>query len=85
MMRQSRSQRSREIYSVLPLSFIGGKVRFYQIEKVQNARRERETGNDEASRLKDDCLFVGWLLNVPATCYYISGTHLLRQVYVLPH
>ena len=31
------------------------------------------------------CLFVGWLLNVPATCECISGTDLHRQVYVLPH
>ena len=29
--------------------------------------------------------FVGWLLNVPATCECISGTDLLRQIYVLPH
>ena len=29
--------------------------------------------------------YVGWLLNVPATCKCISGTDLLRQVYVLPH
>ena len=31
------------------------------------------------------CLFVGWLLNVPATCECISGTGLLSQLYVLPH
>ena len=31
------------------------------------------------------CLFVGWLLNVPATCECISGTDLLRQFYVLSH
>ena len=30
-------------------------------------------------------LFVGWLLNVPATCKCISGTDLLRQFYMLPH
>ena len=33
-------------------------------------------------------LFVGWLLNVQATCLCslcISGTDLLRQFYVLPH
>ena len=30
-------------------------------------------------------LFVGWLLNVPATGYCISGTDLHRQFYVLPH
>ena len=29
--------------------------------------------------------FVCWLLNVPATCYCISGTYLFRQFYVLPH
>ena len=29
--------------------------------------------------------FVGWLLNVPATCECISGMDLLRQFYVLPH
>ena len=32
-----------------------------------------------------DCLLVGWLLDVPATCLCISGTDLLRQFYVLPH
>ena len=31
------------------------------------------------------CLLVGWLLNAPATCWYISGTILHRQLYVLPH
>ena len=30
-------------------------------------------------------LFVGWLLNVPATCECISGADLLRQFNVLPH
>ena len=30
-------------------------------------------------------LFVGWLLNIPATCERISGTDLHRQLYVLPH
>ena len=28
---------------------------------------------------------VCWFLNVPATCYSISETDLLRQLYVLPH
>ena len=28
---------------------------------------------------------VCWLLSVPATCECISGTDLLRQLYVLPH
>ena len=35
--------------------------------------------------LDDSCLFVGCLLNVPATRKCISGTDLLRQFYVLPH
>ena len=30
----------------------------------------------------DHCLFVGWLLNVLATCQCISGTDLHRQYYV---
>ena len=30
-------------------------------------------------------LFVGWLLNVPATCECIPGIDLLRQFYVLTH
>ena len=42
-----------------------------------------KTGNIEEGREGD--LLVGWLLNVPATCDCISGTDLLRQVYVLPH
>ena len=32
-----------------------------------------------------DCLFVGCLLNVPATWKCISGMDLLRQLYMLPH
>ena len=35
-----------------------------------------------------DCMcrvVVCWLLNVPATCWCISGTDLLKQFYVLPH
>ena len=31
------------------------------------------------------CLFVCWLLNVPATCECISGMDLHRQFNVLPH
>ena len=30
-------------------------------------------------------LLACWLLNVQATCVCISGTELLRQLYVLPH
>ena len=32
-----------------------------------------------------DVAVVCWLLNVPATCWCISGTDLLRQFDVLPH
>ena len=35
--------------------------------------------------VKGGGMFVGWLLNVPATGECISGTDLLRQFYVLPH
>ena len=46
--------------------------------KIQN----RKTWHN---KLSWECLFVGWLLNVPATCECISGTDLHRQFYVLPH
>ena len=36
-------------------------------------------------RLLEKVLFFGWLDNVPPTCWCISGTDLLRQLYVLPH
>ena len=36
-------------------------------------------------RLTRQTAFVGWLLNVAATCQCISGTDLHRQFYVLPH
>ena len=44
-------------------------------ERVRKREREREI----------EILFVGWLLNVPATCECISGTDLHRQFHVLPH
>ena len=40
------------------------------------------SGSDTRSAAQE--LFVGWLLNVPATGLCISGTDLLRQLYVLP-
>ena len=36
----------------------------------------------EEEEEEEDCLLVGWLLYVPATCECISGTDLLRQFYV---
>ena len=45
---------------------------------LQKKRKEKKV-------LRNACLFVCWLLNVPATCECISGTDLLRQFYVLPH
>ena len=38
----------------------------------------------ERERERERSLLVGGLLNVPATCLCISGTHLLRQFYVMP-
>ena len=46
---------------------------------MEEREREREKGGGGGG------LFVGWLLNVPATCECISGVDLLRQFYVLPH
>ena len=46
------------------------------------------TKNNDITIVGDNvkvCLFVGWLLNVPATGECISGTDLLRQFYMLPH
>ena len=37
------------------------------------------------SKSSTDCLLVGWLFNVPATCESISDRDLIRQLYVLPH
>ena len=50
-------------------------------------RENKEQQTDQAVHREatKEVLFVGWLLNVPATCQCISGTDLLRQVYVLPH
>ena len=45
------------------------------IRAKKNRKRKKER----------EILFVGWLLNVPATCECISGTDLHRQFYVLPH
>ena len=42
-------------------------------------------GGAASKRVTCARLFVCWLLNAPATGQCISGTDLLRQVYVLPH
>ena len=44
--------------------------------------REGERGKGTG---REGGLFVGWLLNVPATGECISGKELLRQFYALPH
>ena len=65
-----------------------------QVVPLHNSSREEivsklfgsEWVNYEASVIVPYvCLFVCWLLNVPATGVCISGTDLLRQFYVLPH
>ena len=48
---------------------------------MKKKKKKREGEEEE----KEECLLVGWLFNVPASCQCISGTDLLRQVYVLPH
>ena len=51
--------------------------------RLFNIKGETERGRGRRERERG--LFVGWLLNVPATGLCISGTDLLRQFYVLPH
>ena len=34
-------------------------------------------------KIRDHAVVVGWLLNVPTTCYCISGMDLLRELYML--
>ena len=45
---------------------------------------DADNGEDK-KEVEEVCLFVCWLLIVPATCECVSGTDLLRQFYVLPH
>ena len=62
-----------------------------QTERESDRQSDRQTDRQtsrQAGRQADRnrvCLLVGWLLNVPATCWCISGTDLPRQFYVLPH
>ena len=69
-------------------------IRRRKREGVRQRERERGDGGSEGGREgrkrerereRERCLFVGWFLNVPATCECISGTDLHRQFYVLPH
>ena len=66
------------------------------VVKIQNHNNKKQTvydgsvtlllsANVHIMQVSSQCLFVGWLLNVPATGECISGTDLLRQLYVLPH
>ena len=50
-----------------------------ELKREGEKRCQRDT-----YRETEGCLFVGWLLIVPATCECISGTDLHRQFYVLP-
>ena len=54
---------------------------------LRPSETDTDSGHSLASKhcLSAECVVVCWLLNVPATCLCISGTDLLRQVYVLPH
>ena len=57
----------------------GNTVCFIDVMTGLVMKRFKDTDRAEVGWL------VGWLLNVPATCECISGTDLLRQLYVLPH
>ena len=45
--------------------------------------QKKKGENKTKIKEEEELLFVGWLLNVPATCECISGTDLLRQFYLL--
>ena len=47
--------------------------------------RERERGRERERKRERVCVGACWLLNIQATCECITGTDLLRQLYVLPH
>ena len=51
--------------------------------RERERERERDRDRDRQTDRQFVCLFFGWLLNVPATGLCISGTDLLRQLYVL--
>ena len=53
------------------------------LRSFRNFLSRGKPGHNSTDRLEE--LFVGWLVNVPATCECTSGTDLLRQFYVLPH
>ena len=52
---------------------------------MKKKEEEKQKEEKEEEEEVEFVLFVGWLLNIPATCECISGTDLRRQFYVLPH
>ena len=46
---------------------------------------QEEEDQQQRKKKKKKNVVVYWLLNVPATCWCISGTDVLRQSYMLPH
>ena len=63
----------------------GGVERLLRVGCFLQQAAGREKRNDTKMTITTKrSLFVGWLLNVQATCQCISGTGLLRQFYVLP-
>ena len=48
-------------------------------------KRIRDVGPDTEGQGHVGLFVVCWLLNIPATCKCISGTELLRQLYLLPY
>ena len=58
--------------------------------RLTEAERHRDRDSERnssglANKQTHEYLFVCWFLNDTATCQCISGTDLLRQLYVLSH
>ena len=67
-----------------PFFFFFCLPQLYLFKKKKNGEPQKKK-NGKPRDIAGVCLFVGWLLYVPATGSCISGTDLLRQFYVLPH
>ena len=58
---------------------------FKVVHKLNGDDNDYCDDDDDNDDGDDVVVFGCWLLNVSATCYCISETDLLRQLYVLPH
>ena len=71
------------IYTVRPLLEYGSKA--WSTTAKTNQQTLDKAQHQALAVHPDHSLFVGRLLKFPATCQCISGTDLLKQVYVLSH